>query len=100
MLYSLAETKDSISSTYSDNMDDNYITKVGRMKVQNGISCAITLEFWNLHQVWKNLPLGNRGLWLQIVEIEGQQYPCSNKDQLSVRLIQAVLIPSYLTLLA
>jgi hypothetical protein len=31
------------------------------------------------------------------VEIEG---PCSNKDQLSVRLIQAVLIPSYLPLLA
>jgi hypothetical protein len=34
------------------------------------------------------------------VEIEDQQYPCSNKDQLSVRLIQAVLIPSYLPLLA
>jgi hypothetical protein len=45
MLYSLAETKDSTSSTYSDNMDDNYITKVGIMIVQNGISCAITLEF-------------------------------------------------------
>jgi hypothetical protein len=30
------------------------------------------------------------------VEIEDQQY----KDQLSVRLIQAVLIPSYLPLLA
>jgi hypothetical protein len=30
------------------------------------------------------------------VEIEDQQY----KDQLSVRLIQAVLIPSYLALLA
>jgi hypothetical protein len=34
------------------------------------------------------------------VEIEDKQYPCSNKDQLSVRLIQAVLIPSYLPLLA
>jgi hypothetical protein len=34
------------------------------------------------------------------VEIEGQQYPCSNKDQLSMRLIQAVLIPSDLPLLA
>jgi hypothetical protein len=45
MLYSLAETKDSISSTYSDNMDDNYITKVGRIIVQNGLSFAITLEF-------------------------------------------------------
>jgi hypothetical protein len=55
MLYSLAETKDSTSSTYSDNMDDNYITKVGRMIVQNGISCAITLEFLNLPQVWKHL---------------------------------------------
>jgi hypothetical protein len=32
------------------------------------------------------------------VEIEDQQYPCSNKDQLSLRLIQAVLIPSYLPL--
>jgi hypothetical protein len=51
MLYSLAETKDSISSTYSDNTD---ITKVGRMIVQNGISFAITLEFWNLPRVWKN----------------------------------------------
>jgi hypothetical protein len=29
----------------------------------------------------------------KIVEIEDQQYPCSNKDQLNVRLIQAVLIP-------
>jgi hypothetical protein len=29
-----------------------------------------------------------------------QQYPCSNKDELSVRLIKAVLIPSYLPLLA
>jgi hypothetical protein len=28
------------------------------------------------------------------VEIEDQQYPCSNRDQLSVRLIQAVFIPS------
>jgi hypothetical protein len=58
MLYSLAwlaETKDSTSSTYSDKMDENYITKVGRMIVQNGISCAITLEFLNLLQVWKNL---------------------------------------------
>jgi hypothetical protein len=34
------------------------------------------------------------------VEIEDQQSPCSNKDQLRVRLIQAVLIPSYLPLLA
>jgi hypothetical protein len=34
------------------------------------------------------------------VEIEDQQYPCSNKDWLSVRLIQAGLIPSYLPLLA
>jgi hypothetical protein len=33
------------------------------------------------------------------VEIEDQQYPCSNKDQLSVRLIQAVLIPSYLRIM-
>jgi hypothetical protein len=46
--------------------------------------------------------LGNQGLWLQIMEIEDQQYTCSNKDQLSVtvRLIQAVLSPSYLPLLA
>jgi hypothetical protein len=29
------------------------------------------------------------------VEIEDQQYPCSNRDQLSARLIQAVLIPNY-----
>jgi hypothetical protein len=34
------------------------------------------------------------------VEIEGQQYPCSNKDQLGVRIIEDVLIPSYLPLLA
>jgi hypothetical protein len=34
------------------------------------------------------------------VEIEDQQYPCSNKDQLSVRLVQADLIPCYLPLLA
>jgi hypothetical protein len=36
------------------------------------------------------------------VEIEDQQYryPSSNKDQLSATLIQAVLIPSYLPLLA
>jgi hypothetical protein len=34
------------------------------------------------------------------VEIEDQQYPCSNKDHLCARLIQAVLIPSYLPLLA
>jgi hypothetical protein len=34
------------------------------------------------------------------VEIEDQQYPCSNKDQLSMKLIQAVLIPSDLPLLA
>jgi hypothetical protein len=25
--------------------------------------------------------LGNRALWLKIVEIEDQQYPCSNRDQ-------------------
>jgi hypothetical protein len=41
------------------------------------------------------MSLGNRALWLKIEEIEDQQYPCSNRDQLSVRLIQAVLIPSY-----
>jgi hypothetical protein len=34
------------------------------------------------------------------VEIEDKQFPCSNKDQLSLRLIQAVLIPSDLPLLA
>jgi hypothetical protein len=34
------------------------------------------------------------------VEIEDQQYPCSNKDQLGLWVIQAVLIPSYLLLLA
>jgi hypothetical protein len=48
MLYSLAETKDSTSSTYSDNMDDNYITKVGRMIVQNGISCCYYLAILKL----------------------------------------------------
>jgi hypothetical protein len=37
----------------------------------------------------KSIPLTN------FVEIEDQRYPCSNKDQLSVRLIQVVLIPSY-----
>jgi hypothetical protein len=41
------------------------------------------------------MTLGNRALWQKIVEIEDQQYPCSNRDHLSVRLIQAVLIPSY-----
>jgi hypothetical protein len=62
---------------------------------------TITSPFHNLLSAsWTSPPLGNRGLWLQIVEIEGQQYPCSSKDQLSVRLIQAVLIPSYLPLLA
>jgi hypothetical protein len=29
------------------------------------------------------------------MEIEDQQYPCSDRDQLCVRLIQAVLILSY-----
>jgi hypothetical protein len=28
----------------------------------------------------KPTALGNQGLWLHIVEIEDQQYPCSNKD--------------------